>query len=174
MEFPLVVRKVTKNKWERERRPVWLAEGEVSADVFPDIRTQNGGSLSIWIADKQEQIHEICLAIACTSTSLAELDYVAVEYKWLSDAEFNFENQDGKTPYHSINHLHRNLVRLSVYKLAELATIFSVHGVFDRIPEKTVQNLILERVKNNLIERSEIAIETQRFRMKLDEIQKRA
>ncbi len=94
----------------------------MQAAALKDIGTR-GATLSVYLADADLGINRIVAAIAASGTSVAQLDYVLLDIKWLEAHGLKLANtpHNGLTPDCGVNELHYDVKGLTIFKLYDLA-----------------------------------------------------
>lgn len=141
--MPLLLRKIDKKTvWNREEKPSWLDNEQVPANTLCDLQTKEN-CLSVWVVEENlSNLEDIVTAISCTRDFLTKVDYALFDMKYCLSLGIDIEESEGNTPDMCSNKWHRNLIELSVSKIAELAKVMYRHAKIDRVKESRVRNLI--------------------------------
>ncbi|MCZ7568850.1 MAG: hypothetical protein M5U01_09715 [Ardenticatenaceae bacterium] len=147
----LVLRKVKLNQWYPRINCPWLEENELHADPVVDLATR-GNTLSVWVLDDRSNVERVMVALAASVDHVSAIDYVLFDSRLLDNLGIIAEEEAGATPDEEANRCwHRNLVKLSAQKLTSLATAILETGHWDRIPEKTVRERIIQGVDSGCL-----------------------
>ena len=135
--MPRFLRVIQRGRWAGYPRIPWLSPGELQAGVFLDLRTERN-ALSVYRADSDEDAAKIGVAIAATRRSFGNLDYAIIEESELTAIGITPAQTEGATPSSEVNRLHRDLNRLTMDKLIQLAHAVS-RGKHRRIDTKSIR-----------------------------------
>jgi hypothetical protein len=160
--MPRLLRKITHNRWEldAERRPKWLAEGEIPADPVTELKTTKN-KLSVWdVGVDLDLIKRIAAAMTIQSKHLNNtFDYVLFDSELLETEGIEMERAEGATCDKDLNKRHINLKHLSAQKLVRLTDelLSKSTGIkFDRENPKTVGEYILEGISEGRLDANTI------------------
>lgn len=151
--MPFILRKIRKSRWYNSERVLWLPAGEVQADALNDLQTI-GNELSVWlIEDNKSNLNQVITALAANTEHVSNFDYILFSQQLLSRTDISMKESKGVSPDdHANANWHRDLVELSVGKLADLARQIQRQGEKARILQKNVVNRIVEGVRSGRIE----------------------
>ena len=125
----------------------WLGPGELPADVFSDLRTEDG-NLSVFEVSDGMDADRIVVAVAVGRDPTEDKDYVLLDGTLLDSLGLEVEQTPGETPDQGVNQAHRHISRLTTYKLAALAdTISGIEP--DSLLKADVDDGILEGVRRH-------------------------
>lgn len=143
--MPYFLRAIYSNtKWEGERFPPWLPQGELPSCIIKDLNADDN-ALSVWeIPDNKANLDDIITAIASSSRKSVknDFDFALLDVQHVDQVSFNPTNAPGYTPYSEMNHYHRNLSNLSLNTVIRFAYLLHTYGVFDRMGWKKLTSLI--------------------------------
>ena len=99
-----------------------MEDGDLQAAALKDIGTRDA-TLSVWKQDAEIGIDRMVAAIVASGTSVAQLDYVLLDIKWLEAHGLKLANtpHNGLTPDCGVNELHYDVKGLTIFKLYDLA-----------------------------------------------------
>jgi hypothetical protein len=148
----LLLRTVSKAKWVP---PDWMDAGEVPADALSDLKVTDN-AISVWqVEADRTNLEMIITALASSRERLDKIDYTLLDEAVLSEIRIESVNSEAVTPHVQANTAHRDLVRLTVKKVALLASeMMPLDRV--RIPQKDVKRLLLEALRSGVIDRGRI------------------
>ena len=131
-----------KRHWDELNLP-WLAPGEVHCDPITDLKPEEG-VLSIWeIEQDLSNLDLVLMAIACTRNHVDLIDYGLFDSAILSNLEIEIVPNLGNTPVPDANKFHRDLVKLTVSKLAHFVNIIFFSIRKDRKLYEQIRQLII-------------------------------
>jgi hypothetical protein len=149
---PLILRKIRKKRWYGEDSEPWLQCHEIQADALGDLGT-SCNVLSVWlIEDNLSNLEQVVAALASSGDSVSNFDYVAINIELLFTIGIEIEKIEGNTPYLEANKWHRDLIKLTVCKIAKLADLM-FKSEKKRIPEKKVLALLKDAETKSLLDR---------------------
>jgi hypothetical protein len=146
----LLLRNLTSPKWSA---PEWMPSGDVPADALSDLRSSNN-ALSVWsVALDQADLDLALAALASNRDRLDKLDYTLLDDSILVPLSIKCVDSEANTPYVSANAAHRDLIELTVKKVARLAEeMMPLPRV--RVPEKRVKQLLVEALEKGALDRA--------------------
>ena len=157
--MPLAFRKIDhKILWSKEpiddEERKWLLEGELRADALVDIKTK-GNRLSIYLVDEAAGITKERLvgALAAKGEFVGKVDYVVFDLDILNELHIDVDAIVGETPDQDVNTCHRDLMRLTARKLADIANALYRRGEVKRLNDREVGRLINFGVRAGHIQR---------------------
>jgi hypothetical protein len=150
--MPLVLRRIRKGRWHIEDTS-WVEEGDIHADPLADLNTKTN-ALSLWLVeDDESNLEQIVTAIAATRDHVSNLDYALLKLRFLSELNLEIKHTRGGTLDEEANtSWHRDLHKLSGFKLVELAKIILDRGQRGRFSEKNIGQLIAQAVSSGRID----------------------
>ena len=132
-------------KLERKRywdNASWHAPEETQANVLESFSTTNN-ELSVYVLDEPEtQIDRVVAALAVSRKNLAQMDIAVVPDSALADCDIKTDSARGKTLDQEVNGWHRNLVELTVNKVACFISAIKRDGKIKRCQERRVEKAI--------------------------------
>lgn len=122
----------------------WLGAGEVRSDPITDLRTRDG-KLSVWeIEEDNSNLELVLLALACTRTNFELIDFGLFDGGVLDKVGIPIERSKASTPVPRANGYHRDVVRLTVSRIAALVNALFFVIDKDRRLEGDVKRLIVD------------------------------
>jgi hypothetical protein len=136
----LLLRTLNKAKWIA---PEWTPERDVPADALTDLRTSSN-ALSVWKVDvNRDNLGGVLEALASNRERLDKLDYALIDEAAVAQIPIAVAHVEGDSPHTTANRDHRDLVKLTVFKIALLAhEIMPLVKV--RLTQKQVAKLLLD------------------------------
>ncbi|MGA2443011.1 MAG: hypothetical protein ABSH08_18825 [Tepidisphaeraceae bacterium] len=152
--MPLLLRKIRKNRWYRDKKPEWLQPGDVPADSVTDLKTTDN-KLSVYQCnDPDAEIDRVVAALAASGP----VDYALIDRKQIDEAEISMQPSPGTTPDEKANGLHHDLVALSGEKILRLAKIiFDDRVLIKRVLPKKVMEMISAGIAAGRISRDKLS-----------------
>lgn len=132
-----VLRKIDhKQLWNRKAEGDvgdWLQEGELQADALQDIKTDSN-RLSVFLIEDgaPATLERVVGALAARRDNLSKFDYVLFSPTLLEELGIEWETTAGDTLDVAVNACHRDLVKLTAPKLANLGTSLLRRGNIER------------------------------------------
>jgi hypothetical protein len=157
--MPLLLRKLTKQKWQPEYAIGWLSEGDLQADALNDLATQNNELSVFHIEDDKSNLNRVIAALAAKRDNLDKLDYALMASEIADDPGFNIRMIKGDTADEAVNQWHRDITELTVAKLADLAVVIKQRGQIYRLLQRDVKSLLVQSAASGHIKRSLITNE---------------
>jgi len=150
-----LLRKIRQNRWYNEYHP-WLKSGDIQADPFADLNTQEN-CLSVWhIEDDRSNLDQVITALAASGTNLANLDYALFDRQIL-DKLFNIKKTPGGSHDSIANSSwHHDLTELSGLKLVQLAKSILENSQRVRVQEKVIAQLIAKAIASGRIKKDKV------------------
>ena len=147
-----LLRTLSKAKW---LPPDWIDAGEVPADALSDLKVTDN-AISVWqVEDDSTNLETVITALASNRERLDKVDYTLIDESVLSQIQIESVSSEANTPHIKANTAHRDLVKLTVNKVALLASeMMPLDRV--RIPQKDVRRLLLEALSTGVIDRRRI------------------
>jgi len=122
-----------------------------------DFRVGTEGRLSVWhIEDDSSNLDEITTALASTKDHIANVDFLLFEQDLIDGLGIGIEANPGNTPLQAANRWHRDLVKVSAYRLFCLARKLFRNAQRHRIQETEVQNRISDGIREGRIDRQKM------------------
>lgn len=148
----LLLRIVSKPKWVA---PDWMAAGDVPADALADLRAENN-ALSFWGVEVDRSNLDMALAaVASNRKRLDKLDYTLLDEAILPAIPIKHVRSEGNSPHAAANALHRDLIELTVQKVAHLAReMMPLERV--RVTQRQIEILLRAALQSGAIERARI------------------
>lgn len=138
-----------KRHWDR---PPWLGAGDCPADAVKCLETEEN-ELSVYrLEDSDVQTDRVVAALALTRDNLAHVDLAIAPEKVLESCGIQHEKVPAKTPDSEVNDWHLDLVKLTVAKIAELATAIRTEGRIKRYQKAEVKAAIQKSLKTESID----------------------
>jgi len=136
-----------KSWWDkREDELPWLQQGELVADVFKGLGTEDGKLSTYLIEADKSNVDRVVAAYACTRNSLQRVDYVLIPLDTVAGA-FGLNHIAGNTADDEVNLWHRDVIELTPEKLLNLAYLIDNHrNMMTRVREKKVRQEVKERL----------------------------
>ncbi|GAB5494644.1 MAG: hypothetical protein Phog2KO_48590 [Phototrophicaceae bacterium] len=164
--MPYIFRKIRQSRW-LERDFLWLEHNEIPSDPLADFTTKQG-ALSIYVLtnSETETITRVAAAIASTSSSLSNLDYVVIEVEELDQFDFMIESKPATTPDDDVNNMHYDIINLSAQKLVSLTKLFwnnFSQENFGRIPEQIILEQIIFGISQGYMNKQKIKIKSRKL-----------
>jgi hypothetical protein len=159
---PLVLRGIKKKeRWDKDKVYAdyeWLKPNLIPPSCFIDLADPRN-ELSLWyIEDENDPNKEhICAAIACRRSKLEAFQYVLFDKSALDRANILLAEINGETPDDSINHLHRDIEKLTAHMLMQFLEAVWAEARTDVIFEKKLAEIILTNVESNRIDRNRVS-----------------
>ena len=154
--MPLLLRKVTKPKWNHSLDLSWLRQGEMPADPMADLKTEDN-KLSLWhVEDDESNLDQVVTAIAATRDYLDNVDYVLLDQRDMLHLDIHVAKTTGDTPLSEANLWHCDLTHLSAHKLVELAEVMWERCRIERRLKKAVRRLLVGAVESGRIDTSRL------------------
>lgn len=155
--MPFYLIRITNRSWDRDLfNAPWLGLDEIPADVHQDLRISQS-SLSVWhIEDAQSNLEQVITALASTRDSIDTFDYGLFEQDIVRSINIKFMESLGISPMQAANHWHRDLVELTVDKLARL--IRTIFGAMEkrRKSKRDIELRIIDAVRANEIDLTKV------------------
>ncbi|MEQ8673167.1 MAG: hypothetical protein RLP44_32080 [Aggregatilineales bacterium] len=153
-----MLRAVRNNRWNKEKLSYgWLDNVTAPAEPLADIADS---SLSLYaVHDDFSNVRRIIAALAATRHNLSNFDYVLFPMDILKDNLFAFSDSTGMTSDSIVNSWHYD-VKSSALDASRLLQLMWQHMILKTELEKSVLNMIVESVKNNYLECSQIRIKS--------------
>ena len=152
--MPLLLRKVTKPKWNHSLDLSWLRQGEMPADPMTDLKTEDN-KLSMWhVEDDESNLDQVVTAIAATRDHLENVDCVLLDQRDIVHLDINVGRTAGDTPLSEANLWHCDMAHLSAQKLVELAGVMWERSRAERRLKKAVRQLLVSAVESGRIDSS--------------------
>src|SRR5687768_15193465 len=150
-----LLRTISRGKWVP---PAWMQTGEVPADALTDLRSKDN-ILSVWaIDDAQTNLNAVIEAFAADREQLDKLDYTLVEQQLLPPISITVAVVEANTPHATANANHRDLVELTVDKVAALARVM-MPLTRVRIPQTRVKELLTAALSEGRLDRTKMKAE---------------
>jgi hypothetical protein len=151
---PKLIRQLNSKIWLDRQ----IAEklGGLQADALKNFRTSEN-KMSVFKVDeenRQDSVIRILVALACGRQSLDKIDYALFDSEIINKLDIQFDEIEGTTPDQTVNKLHIDLIKLSGYKICELAKSIQNSGEIDRLYPKDIGKAI-----NKGIEKRQLQIE---------------
>ena len=125
-------------------------DGDIQSDALLDLRTQDN-ALSVFRVDEGAGIGRVVTALAATRENLSHLDYVVFDDAPLSSYGVRVVQRDGKTPDSEVNHIHYDVVNLTVLKLVQVAQTVSRYKS-ERVPKTEVKSKLQQALENQWLD----------------------
>jgi hypothetical protein len=147
---PLILRAIQKGRWRTAVDAPelgWLPPGEVQAQALRDLEPANN-RLSVWhVEDDRSNLDRLLAVLASTRDALFSLDYALLDEAHLARLGIRTEGNPGESPDREANlQWHRELVELSVSKIASLSSAILEHGERSRRMDRSIATLLLQSV----------------------------
>ena len=144
------LRAIKKARWYT--KPEWegWGHGDIQSDALLDLRTQDN-ALSVFRVDEGTEIGRIVTALAATRENLSHLDYVVFDDAPLASYGVHIAQRDGKTPDSEVNHIHYDVVNLTVLKLVQVAQTVS-RCKPERVPKIEVRAKLRQALENQWLD----------------------
>ena len=147
-----VLRKIAnKRNWDG---PHWLGEHDCQAQVVDCLGPQFN-KLSVYVV-RPDQLGRVVAALALTRDNLASLDLAIADASILSEQSIKEDTTLGATPDNDVNVWHRDLVELSIGRLAALATAIRTGGKIQRFQPREVLRAIATSIDSGHIDIAEL------------------
>ncbi len=136
--------------------PGWVSDGELLGDALRGLNTSDG-DLSTFVVDSNlKELRRVAAAFACTRHKPDYVDYVLLPMNAV-EAEFTLSKSAGGTPDDKVNKLHRDIVKLTPSRLAELAYLIGQYRCdIKRIPKQEIESEIRSGIDSKFIDCSKI------------------
>lgn len=152
--MPFLLRRIDYVKWERDVD--WLTDNELKADCLVNLRTDQC-TLSVWVVDDSESnLSHIVTALASTSQKLDKVDYALIHQDKVKELDIDIIEMPGVSHYPAVNHLHRDLVKLTVSKITKLAYSIDKYGRKARMSSSDVGRALATAITNSAINSSSL------------------
>lgn len=139
--------------WDKES---WLGTDDVKGDAAKCLITEES-SLSVYVLkDPDAQMERVVAALALTRDSLKNIDWAIVPETVLDLCEIQRDYVEGGTPDPDVNQWHCNLVKLTLAKIARLATAIRSQGKVGRCQHKDVGEAVQKSLRTNPIDSTQI------------------
>ena len=156
---PELLRYIRQSKWDVNRDEpladkLWLAPGDLQADVFSDLRTTSN-SLSVWQIEKDDKpcLDRIIAALAARRKEIAVFEYAIVDVRAVEELGISISKQPGDTFDDDANdRWHYDLVELTANRLLELAKLISQRNEMTRLSRTKVKELITASVEKKYLD----------------------
>jgi len=146
----LLLRTVSKPKWVA---PGWMEAADVPADALSDLRSSDN-ALSVWAVEVDHtNLNVVLAALASHRDRLDKVDYTILDEAILVPISIKCVRSEAGTPHVAANAAHRDLIELTVKKLAHLAhEMMPLDRV--RVTERQVRSLLMEALASGALDRS--------------------
>lgn len=121
----MLARKISRAKWEPKE---YLVASEIRADAISGCLRTTGDTLSWWqCTDDEKDIDEVALALAAGPKfdTFDTIYVVRLPEAVLANAGLASESSEGETAVKDLRSRHKDLVRLDVERLVEVARILA-------------------------------------------------
>ncbi len=136
----LLLRKLRKKRhWDVKD---WLGTEDVQADVLKDFETVDN-ELSVYLVEHdRSNLERIVAALALNTDHVDIVDISLVDQAVLNKFHIEFNDAPGNTKDGQVNEWHRNLVRLTARKVANLVGTIRTDGEIKRYVLSAVKETI--------------------------------
>ena len=139
--MPKLLRTVRQNRWLKDEAAPFLANDDVPADPFCDLRTHEN-LLSVWaVAQDHSNIERIVRAVAIGRQQIADMGYVVFDSELLPAAGIEIRESDGASFDKEANAWHRDLV-VSGNKLVALTKAILREGESGTVLKVRLRELV--------------------------------
>ena len=150
-----LIRLSKKRRWDRDAYS-WLGPNQAPADVYQEFRVDDG-KLSVWhIEDDRSNLGQVITALAVTRQTFDVFDFGLFDQMLVPGSGVRVEVSDGKTPLHSANHWHRDLIELTTDNFGVLAKALFDAMETDRRFASDIRVMIIDAVRGQQMELSEV------------------
>ena len=151
--MPQYLRSVRQGRWQP---PDWLPpdQNEVQADALRDLATDNN-VLSVYLAESQQDIDRIIVALAATRDNPQNVDYAIFDDEEFLGAGIETIETEGATPDRRVNELHRDLGKLTARQLSALASMIAKGRILRR-PRSQVRRGIRAAILSGVLDENSI------------------
>ena len=140
--MPLFFYRVAQARWLWGEDVPWLPPGELQAEVFLDLQARDN-VLSVWyIMDDESNLDRVIAGLAAKRDSVSNLDYMLINQQLVTDMSIGVLTSDGSTADTKANEWHRDLGKLSISQLVDIAYLLRRQGRLARCPQKRVRALL--------------------------------
>jgi len=154
--MPLYLIGINKRNWDRDPSAIWLGEAGIPADVHQDLRVR-GNALSVWhIEDDRSNLNAVITALAATRMAFDPFDYGLFDQALVRRSGIRHAHTMGVSPLLGANHWHRDLIELTVERLAALINAIFDHMQKDRIPKAEVRSMIVSAARSDKVDLSQL------------------
>jgi hypothetical protein len=138
--------------WDSDGDPDWVGAGDGPGDLIAHFVPKEN-RLSVYEV-AEDQIARVCAAFAANRQNVQHVHYSVIDVVLLQENRFTLEAEPGDCPDADVNSWHRDVVRLSARRLADLALLFRERGVRRRVLHKDVGKLINVGIAEGRIKRA--------------------
>ena len=149
-----------RTNWERGQRE-WLSEGEVPADTLRDLRPDRD-ALSVWEVGEQTDIEVVDRVVAALAAGRERLDRfhcLLIDEAYVRALDIAIEESEGQNcaDEEVKASRHRDLMRLSAEKVAQLAAELWRRAAHCRHGETSVARLIVRALHRGSLRRRDVS-----------------
>lgn len=148
--MPQLLRTVRQSRWFIHPTIPWLSPGELQADAFLDLKTEDN-ALSVFEVDDPANAERFAIAIAAGRDKPDLVDYAIFDGKTLAALGIMVQRIGGTTADATANKLHHNLHQLTARQLVGLADLV-VNGTTNRILGKRVRQMLKDGLANGTLD----------------------
>lgn len=154
--MPKLLRKIRWSRWSPITVAPWFEQKDVQADPLGDLAT-TANELSFWrIAEDEANLFQILTAILAMCQHADAITYAIIDEQVVSEIGISIIASKGNTPHEQANSWHCDLVRLSGFKLVQLAKLILEKGRTMRLPEKEALAHLANEVEAGRIQQSHL------------------
>jgi len=138
--------------WDSDGDPEWVGTNDGPGDLIAHFVPKEN-RLSVY-AVTENQIARVCAAFAANRQNVQHVHYSVIDIALVQANSFALETEPGDCPDAEVNEWHRDIVKLSVRRLADLALLFRESGIRKRVLHKEIGKLINVGLAQGSIERA--------------------
>jgi len=120
----------------------WLGPGETQADAAKCLETIENKLSVFLLDDPDDQVGRVVAALAVTRDYLVNFDLAIAPADVLEHCGVRWNQAQGRTPDAQVNVWHKDLVDLTITKVACLANAIRCEGKIRRYSQKKVETVI--------------------------------
>lgn len=128
--MPFVYRSIKKAKWDK-RKLDWLSPNESQADILQDFKSTDNKLSVWWLEELEANLERFLAAFAAKRDLIGVVDFVLFDPRYLDNLDIVVKKTNGDTLDREVNEkLHRDLIELTLFKVANLARNLNDDAVF--------------------------------------------
>jgi hypothetical protein len=158
----LLVRKIQRSKWGECSENI---EIPVNSDALTNCLKTTGNTLSVWLADDDQDLDYAKIALIGTMTKLEKIDIVILDSPELLTNNIVLDETPGVTMAKSLIGRHRDLAKLTVLEMTKVSAIIQrklVNNEVFRLGKPELIRLFKKAFENELICKTDLSEELQK------------
>jgi len=151
-----LIRKITRGKWSVED-----VGAPISADAITSCLRTSRNTLSVWYAEREEDIENAKIALLGTLQQVAAVDIVILNTEDIDAQGLVLSKTEGDTVATSLRTSHRDIIEISINELLKVAEIVKntiISGKYERINVRKFKELLETAVASDLIKAEDLSV----------------